>query len=277
MLVLFGGILDITHEKNDIFVFNTNNGQWSVAEQATKWVFTQEENNKLPKIPVKKSAFSKSEVSSRVVSLSISPRKPSLSKSKYQNIKQIDSDFNSQISDQSQDMSMTDRPTDTKKKVRFAKLELPTIYNNGSPRMKPSKSGGLIGGHSLFKSSMEENHIKNRMLKKMILLNEFEVSEKEAAILRAVTPATEALIKSLQSLSSTPLATERMETTAAHFETSFRPGKKEEKIKPGVKPVARDGHSATIVDNKLYIFAGDRHRVAFNDLFTLDLGYFANL
>ena len=42
-----------------------------------------------------------------------------------------------------------------------------------------------------------------------------------------------------------------------------KPIKENERIIP--VPCARDGHSANIIDNKMYIFAGDKHQMSFND------------
>ena len=39
------------------------------------------------------------------------------------------------------------------------------------------------------------------------------------------------------------------------------------------KPSARDGHSAFVFHNKMFIFGGDRHHMPFNDLFFLDIDY----
>lgn len=39
----------------------------------------------------------------------------------------------------------------------------------------------------------------------------------------------------------------------------------------GKKPCARDGQSVSLYDNKMYIFGGDRHLMAFNDLYSFDL------
>ena len=39
----------------------------------------------------------------------------------------------------------------------------------------------------------------------------------------------------------------------------------------GRRPCARDGHSAVIVGNSCFIFGGDRHLMAYNDLFMVDL------
>ncbi|CAG9311833.1 unnamed protein product [Blepharisma stoltei] len=37
-------------------------------------------------------------------------------------------------------------------------------------------------------------------------------------------------------------------------------------------PPARDGHTAVIMDEQMYIFGGDRHQISFNDLYVLALG-----
>lgn len=39
----------------------------------------------------------------------------------------------------------------------------------------------------------------------------------------------------------------------------------------GKKPCARDGQTVCINDGKMYIFGGDRHLMAFNDLYSFDL------
>lgn len=39
----------------------------------------------------------------------------------------------------------------------------------------------------------------------------------------------------------------------------------------GKKPCARDGQSVVVYKEKMYIFGGDRHLMAFNDLYSFDL------
>lgn len=39
----------------------------------------------------------------------------------------------------------------------------------------------------------------------------------------------------------------------------------------GKKPCARDGQSVSMLNGKMYIFGGDRHLMAFNDLYQFDL------
>jgi hypothetical protein len=40
----------------------------------------------------------------------------------------------------------------------------------------------------------------------------------------------------------------------------------------GKKPCARDGQTVSVLNGKMYIFGGDRHLMAFNDLYQFDLG-----
>lgn len=42
-------------------------------------------------------------------------------------------------------------------------------------------------------------------------------------------------------------------------------------MKPTLRPTARDGHSALIHKNRLFIFGGDRHHMPFNDTFSIGL------
>ena len=43
-----------------------------------------------------------------------------------------------------------------------------------------------------------------------------------------------------------------------------------DKIRFGIVPVPRDGHSCFIHDNKMYVFGGDRNKFPFNDMFVYD-------
>ena len=39
----------------------------------------------------------------------------------------------------------------------------------------------------------------------------------------------------------------------------------------GKKPCARDGHNIHLINNQIFVFGGDRHKMSFNDLHKLDL------
>lgn len=59
MLMLFGGIHDVTHEKNDIMLYNLSSSSWQLLEKETKWMFTEEEN-KSPRSTTSKVSKTKS-------------------------------------------------------------------------------------------------------------------------------------------------------------------------------------------------------------------------
>jgi hypothetical protein len=44
-----------------------------------------------------------------------------------------------------------------------------------------------------------------------------------------------------------------------------------DKIRSGIVPAPRDGHSMNIFNNLLLIFGGDRNKFPYNDLFTFNL------
>ena len=43
-----------------------------------------------------------------------------------------------------------------------------------------------------------------------------------------------------------------------------------EKIKEGIVPLPRDGHSSFVYNDKFYVFGGDRNKYPFNDFFIFD-------
>jgi hypothetical protein len=45
----------------------------------------------------------------------------------------------------------------------------------------------------------------------------------------------------------------------------------QEVIKQGVVPIPRDGHSAVLHENSMFIFGGDRNKFPFNDLFIFNI------
>ena len=61
-----------------------------------------------------------------------------------------------------------------------------------------------------------------------------------------------------------------METSVATMPSQGSPEKKKGFFS-GVRPAARDGHSADVFGKYLIIFGGDRHHMPFNDLHFLDI------
>ena len=150
--------------------------------------------------------------------------------------------------------------------------ESPDVFEGFSPTTKMKLK-------SQFQSNLEVKHLKSQLMKKMNLLKQFEVSEDKIEEFKMITPTLEAMKKSIESLGANPndktdaaiLRTmAALESLKASVEKTTDDGKL---IKVGSKPMARDGHSATIMEDKLYIFAGDRHKISFNDLFALNLKF----
>jgi len=286
ILILFGGILDITHEKNDIFIFHLDKGTWIPIEKDTKWIF--EEATKFQS-PNKKNT-------SHDGSRSPFRGKASPPKSFFLGKDSVDtSEGNSPTSsvanrtrgfESPMGRSMKSPSTSKYSKVKLLESLPKGVYSPGATGGGENEDGSPIKPKpmSQFQSNLEEKATKERMLRKMILLKEFEVDENQDKDdeFKIVTPALEAMQKSIQSLGINEKTKEKNEmmlsNTLAGLD-AFR-GQAEKNIddgkpvKVGVKPVARDGHSATVDGGKMYIFAGDRHKMSFNDLFALNLKFF---
>ena len=285
-LIVFGGILDVTHEKNDILVFDTETNSWDIAEQSTQWMI-------IPQIPISKPTNKKTvspkKAAMKYSSLPASPRLRNL-KAQAPKIINLNSEQLSEASYESpQNARASPASYRSPRNANPCKLRIPSTERNTDskstlPLINKSLfvSGAMTSpraGRMNLASTVIENRKKEKLLKKMNLLKEFEVSEEEAAKLRNLTPLTMSLKKSLKNLTLTSAATERDKSDAEFIGdiTINKIVKKEEKMRTGVKPVARDGHTATLLGNKMYIFAGDRHRVSFNDMFGLDLKYFEDM
>jgi len=129
---------------------------------------------------------------------------------------------------------------------------------------------------------------RDLQMKKMVLLSEFEVPEKEQSKFRGHSPTTDAMRSSLENIgnmfSNDPKEMHKkpsdkfafFDHSASKFLLSNGALINSTKL-TGRKPCARDGHSATIIDNRLIIFGGDRHKMCFNDLYALNLQHLEEL
>ena len=289
-MIVFGGILDITHEKNDIFIFHIDKGTWIPIEKDTKWIF--EEASKFQS-PHKKNNPSHSHDGSR------SPfrgSKGSPQKSFYAGKDSVDvsegGSPTSSVANKTRGSDQSPLGRSMKSPSKYSKVKLldtlpKGVYSPGATGSGENEDGSPIKPKTMsqFQSNLEEKATKERMLRKMILLKEFEVDENQDQEdeFKIVTPALEAMQKSIQSLgindNKSKEKTEAMLSNTLAGLDAFR-GIAEKNIddgkptKVGVKPVARDGHSATVDNGKMFIFAGDRHKMSFNDLFALNLKFF---
>ena len=276
-IILFGGIHDVTHEKNDILVFDISKNTWSVLEKETKWAF--EEDYKSDK---SNKSYLKAETG-------VNQFKPSKFGAEKKDMRLITLDQDS-ISVSMYTQQESPRNNESKytiqknfqipktHKYHKLKLESYTFTHKGLVSPQSTKNFSYSPTGSEFKSSLQERKEKDALMKKNALLKEFEVSDKEGESLRAATPTTEAMRKSISGLGFTvdnqsDFQMQKMALDQTKIALLKNYEVNNASIKLGVKPCARDGHSACVDGNKLYIFAGDRHKMSFNDLFVLHLEY----
>ena len=115
-------------------------------------------------------------------------------------------------------------------------------------------------------------------MRKTVLLSMFEVPENEKHNFRTNSPTTVAMKNSikntdLQNIAESGRKKILNKSESLNFSVVKNSDQTRQNKVSGHKPCARDGHSATILGEKLIIFGGDRHKMCFNDLYSLDLSY----
>ena len=132
-------------------------------------------------------------------------------------------------------------------------------------------------------SPKKEQIRKQNLMKKMMMLSEFEVSDKERKDFEEKSPTTEAMKNSIKDLhfdkyKNNHLSSAGSQKSIIHhmnrdvLENSISTKNlKEENLIEEKKPCARDGFSSNLFENKLIIFGGDRHLMPFHDVYVLDL------
>lgn len=243
-LILFGGIHDIAHEKNDIMIFSCSDEKWSQIDEDSR---KHQSNSSSPRSLRKKTTILRDEKQD-------SPKLPS----KF---------FV---------MSTKEKATPLLRNTLFFKTtrinknssspRRSILYNNSTNSLLPSKTPREL---------KEERVRKEIHMKKMMLLSEFDVSEDTRKDLVIHSPTTEAMKNSINAI--------KIEIkTAGHafFSSKNNNNNKEifvnineKKINliKGKKPCARDGFSMIKYKEKAVIFGGDRHLMAFHDMFFLNL------
>lgn len=238
-LVLFGGIHDIAHEKNDILFFDLEKGIWKkIEEDSTKFL---------------------------VEKMSVNEKK----------IKKVNME---QIFDGKLCKSIIQSPIQNQhsRSIYFIRSQ---SKNKSAAHCSKSDFNSTNG--SEVKSSFQlkaERLRKEKHMKKMLMLQEFEVTEENRNEFSIISPTTEAMKNSIIT-SKTELKHGNINHTTNISMNASKNGKKllisEEKKKfsliKGKKPCARDGASGNLYNNKLLLFGGDRHLMTFHDLFFLSL------
>lgn len=148
------------------------------------------------------------------------------------------------------------------------------------PSAIPAKSTN-ISNSILIRDNVNPNQLKQERKKREMqekkkkLLKEFAINEEEInSMKREKSPTTEALRNSLLMIkqpnkkASVLVKGVSPITSKAGLEKAEKPG--------NTRPLARDGHSLVLNNDVMFIFGGDRHKMTFGDLFSLDLKNIVN-
>lgn len=115
-----------------------------------------------------------------------------------------------------------------------------------------------------MKKIISENKQKKFLERKRELLKQFaEKSPNEPNKKRELSPTTESMLKTLETIGNQEASHKELKQEIIYDETH--------RYIIGKKPCARDGQTVNIYNSKMYIFGGDRHLMAFNDLYQFDL------
>jgi len=268
--IIFGGIQDITHEKDDVYYYEIPQRQWILLEN--------DSTHGKSLSPTKKTGLSFADDKSESI------RRTSGRNFTVKGRASI-SPFGRR-----QTRAMTDKRD---------RESLSPGVNGYSPSSKGSPSGSFLAGHSFgegmspTKNALaevkEEKKKKMFQMKKNMLLQQFEVHD--PTIKQALTqksPTTESMKNSIIAINyKRDGQSPEKEREKTESESPGRRGSKKKGVTffadvskyqvpvdgklVGHKPCARDGHSAFIIRNKMLVFGGDRHKMSFNDVYILSV------
>jgi len=280
-LLIFGGIQDITHERDDILYFSFAQKQWKILDNQ----------------------YDHSKVSSKAPSPDRSPKSNKFDRS-FRGKSFMDSPGKkTSIFKESRQSSRNDIGTAGAKrgyspalsvKGRFSKLPTNNSFVMSHSDMKNTLPFSAKAAARTYQGLTKDNEEKRRKLflaKKANFLKEFEISDpSEIKELVVKSPTTESMKNSIVAVNYKGHQ-DFFEAAAANGNSSPSKAKKKPvsffdnilgadfmKVKipiqgklNGHKPCARDGHTALIYGNKMIVFGGDRHKMSFNDLYSLNM------
>ena len=114
-----------------------------------------------------------------------------------------------------------------------------------------------------MKKILNENKQKKFLERKKELLKQFSEKPGDFGKNRSLSPTTESMLKTLETIGNQESTKKELKQEIMYDDTH--------RFIIGKKPCARDGQSVSLYNNKMYIFGGDRHLMAFNDLYSFDL------
>jgi hypothetical protein len=121
------------------------------------------------------------------------------------------------------------------------------------------------------KELKEERIMKERNMKKMMLLSEFEVSDDYKSYLVNVSPTTEAMKNSINTIKIDGKIEYKNLFDKIKNKDNLRAEEKKSNLIREKKACARDGCSGVLYGDKIVYFGGDRHKMTFHDMYFFNL------
>eukprot|EP00825_Cyclidium_porcatum_P041056 TRINITY_DN5310_c0_g2_i3.p1 TRINITY_DN5310_c0_g2~~TRINITY_DN5310_c0_g2_i3.p1 ORF type:complete len:278 (-),score=48.24 TRINITY_DN5310_c0_g2_i3:186-1019(-) len=251
-LILFGGIHDITHELDDLYVFSLTEKQWYLIDEDSA------QNKELSQYQSIQKQQKNHDIDSSPNHLSSANNMRKKQSVKHQN--------SSTLSPTKKNLSKMQSSQYSAKRWEKEHIEKELGLDSPTTPSSPTKN-------------LKNKKRKEYLQKKYRILGEFNnlPPEQELQYMNTQSPVTESMKNSLERIgnpnSNMKLKPGRLtdfgRTTMSKF---LQPIIDDSKVKVGKKPCARDGHCVDIYqNNKLVIFGGDRHQMSFNDIHALDL------
>ncbi|KAM3139624.1 hypothetical protein pb186bvf_008269 [Paramecium bursaria] len=209
-ILLFGGIHDITHEKNDVWLYKNND-----------WVVLEEDNSR----------------------------------------RQTDDLLNDSVFDKASQGRTKAKKIESTKFLNFEE-EGKSPKRNSLKHIPIQQKQLTDTANSLQMNNMDELKKRRQQQKKQQMLAEFELNEDEKIKLRNSSPTTEQIKHSLGLIMNQQTQQRKVHSPIRKGQASLQ----------GKKPCARDGHSAVVIGDQMYIFGGDRNLMSFNDIYVYNMG-----
>lgn len=265
-LIIFGGIVNISHEKNDLVLYNLKKDSWKQISFDSDDDIDIFEFNKILGKPIKKS-----ESKSGLV-----PQKSNIKIPKLV----LNNSVSSSFSNKKSSLKEIINKLSIKNKIKKAN----TFHEHDNQNYNEIKNHSLNNPEKSRNYLMNTSTLLKKILcpvvivkdkiwekKKRILLNEFEIlDEKIRKEFLIITPTTKI-----------------MNSTIAIFKCASKLEgiNKRKKILPisqfkmkeitlriiGNVPCPRDGHTALVIRNKMVIIGGDRHQRQYHDIYECNL------
>ena len=282
-IVIFGGIQEITREKDDVTAFNL---------KTNKWITLQIESSFNRSIsPLKKLVYP-NESNKSTIKQSDKVKSPTL---QIKRKNSIPKSANIQSNHSNSDLRPTYNPANNTNITRASVTHHTRDIGNASFCLKTEKDVSIMNkssyldrtsspNSSALKTVKEEKRKRIFLMKKHLLLSEFEIIDPQQKLqLQIKSPTTEAMKNSILALNykrGTGTKQDENKKSPNHAESAILESLNLPSIMnivpangkvPGHRPCARDGHSASIYKGRIVIFGGDRHKMSFNDIYLFNL------